>query len=138
MTEAVRCGSGEGCAVRLPRRGLCDRHRAALAAVREDFNAPRKRPAERPLAPVTVTHLPGHEAKPAPPPRLPVEHRATLLAQAVHEAGRLTREEAVEAAGLTTAGGSFVRVLSYARDRGWVRSVRGSGGGIVAGEVAPT
>jgi len=87
---------------------------------------------------VRATPLAQRDDAPAAPEKLPVPVRAHRLAVAVRDRGRLTREEAATACGLETTTGSLSRVITYARERGWVRTLRGgTGGGLVAGDEMP-
>ena len=64
--------------------------------------------------------------------RLPKQVRAAMLARFVRDAGRVVpADEAAAAIGLAR-GGSFPRVLGYARDAGWVTTANGPGGGVAA------
>jgi hypothetical protein len=134
VSEVCGWGGLPRCRVRLPRRGLCDDHRAALARVRDECSpgrlsraTPIKKPPRPPDAPDAIG-------------RLPIRVRAERVAKAAAAApDGLTRERAAQAAGLRSAGGSLPRVLTYGRQRGWIApSESGPHARIRAGTVDPS
>ena len=61
----------------------------------------------------------------------PLKRRSSSTAQE-----RVSRADVADALGMTP-GGLINRVLAHARERGWIVSVRGSDGGIEAGDMKP-
>jgi hypothetical protein len=136
MSEVCGWGGLPRCRARLPRRGLCDEHRAALARVREECAGPRRR-----AAPTTTTPLPppvqidpSDVLDPGDRNRIPAAERAAHLARWVARVGRpVRRADAVRVAGLDPMTGAARGVLREAEQRGWV--ARFAGGAVAPGSV---
>ena|ERR1700754_1262851 len=118
---------------------MCAEHHARLMRA----VAPAKKPGERPInagaepAPVITRHVaPRVQPPPRPAARAPREQRALRLARRVHEVGgRISAADAADAAGVKPS--ALRSIARHAVEQGWIRGLRGPGGGYGPGDVAP-
>jgi hypothetical protein len=118
---------------------MCAEHHALLVRA---VGPPAKKPGERAIsagvepAPVITRHVAPRPAPAAPAAaRAPREERALRLARRVQEVGRVSRVDAADAAGVKPS--ALRLIVNYAVAQGWVRGMRGPGGGYAPGDVVP-
>ncbi len=140
-TREARCGWGgtPRCTVPLPRRGLCDEHRAALRALTgTPADKAEKAKASGPTVPKVKPRTidPRDVLDAGDRERVPADERAAHASRWLHRVGEaVTRADFMRVAGVDPLNGASRGVLAVAVSREWAK--RGPHGCVMPGDTSP-